>query len=113
MLPQGMHSSEPEEIEETGGFAQDERGMLETGKALAIVGVVIGAVVTALVLAAVAPEFFGAVADLNAVFTNESTTTGDATADSLLSVFPIIIGITGLFAIAGLAIVAFRLRGTR
>lgn len=75
---------------------------------MGIVATVIGAVVVILVVAAVAPQFFSALADTNEVLTDANTTTGDTTADSLLGVFPLMIGITGLFAIVGIVLAAVR-----
>lgn len=81
-----------------------------TGRALAIGGAVIGAVVVLSVIAAVAPTFFTGLSDTNAVLNDVNTTTGDATADGLIGIFPLLIGITGLFALVGAILVAVKFR---
>lgn len=82
----------------------EEDGALNTGAALTIVAVVIGAVVGLSVLAALLPTFFGSLASIGDVFSDEATTTGNADADALLPVFGLLIAFAGLFAIVGLAI---------
>ncbi len=79
-----------------------------TGRALAIGGAIIGAVVVLSVIASVAPTFFTELSDTNAVLNDPNTTTGDTTADGLLGIFPLLIGITGLFALVGAILVAVK-----
>lgn len=81
-----------------------------SGRALGIAGAIIGAVVVLSVVAAVAPTFFQELADTNAVLTSPNTTTGSTDADSLLAIFPLLIAVTGLFAIVGSILVAVKFR---
>lgn len=94
-------------------FRGDISGALNTSGALIIVAVIIGAVVGLAVLAALVPTFFGSLADIGAVFTDPSTTTGNSDADALLPVFGLLIAFGGLFAIVGLAllVVAIKKKG--
>ncbi len=77
---------------------------------LAIAGIIIGAVVSMILIAALLPEYLGAVADVTGEFNNNTTTTGDATADTLLPVFGLLVAFAGLFAIVGLVFLAVKLR---
>lgn len=72
-----------------------------TGRALGIAGGMIGALVVISVIAAVIGPYLTGVADVNTVLNDPNTTAGDATADSLLPIFPLLVGITGLFAVVG------------
>lgn len=86
-----------------------EGGAINISSALTIVGVVIGAVVSLVVLAALAPTWFDATSDLVDNFTTADV--GDATANSIANtVFPLVLGLLGVFALAGLAFAAMRLR---
>ena len=91
-------------------FMADKAGAIQTGALLSIVTVIIGAVVGLALIAALAPTYMTSLVDFVGVFTNESATTGDATADALLPVFGLLMAFVGLFAIVGLGIVAVRLR---
>jgi len=75
-----------------------------TNKGLAIAGAIIGTVVLLAIIAAMIGIYFSSVADTNAVFTDENTTTGNDTADSLLPIFPILIAFAALFGIVGLVL---------
>jgi hypothetical protein len=70
---------------------------------------VLGAVVSVLVLAALAPTFFTAIGDLAGAFESAdvNSTVGNSIANS---VFPIMISLAGVFAIAGLAFAAYKFR---
>lgn len=94
-------------------FARDQDGSLNLNAGLAIVGVVIGAVVVMAIIAALLPTFLGSLADTNAAFNDPNATTGDATADSLLPIFPILIGLGGLIAIVGLVLAAVHFGGRK
>lgn len=87
-----------------------EEGSLNISSGLTIVGVIIGAVVTMAIVAALLPTFLNSLADVNTEFNDPNATTGDATADSLLTIFPILIALGGLFAIVGLILMAVRVR---
>lgn len=89
---------------------KENAGALNTGGALVIVSVVIGAVVGLSVLGALLPTFFTSLADIGGVFTNPSTTTGNSDADALLPVFGLLIAFAGLFAIIGLALLVVHVR---
>lgn len=78
------------------------------GGVMAVVITVLGVLIGLQVLAPLTGTFFDSVEGINDNLTDANTTTGDATADSLLSVFPIIIGITGLLVFVGLVFVVFR-----
>lgn len=75
--------------------------------ALTVVGVIIGAVVSLLILAELMPTYSGAVANISDNFT--SADWGDQTANSISPIFGLVVSLGGLFAIVGLAFVAFRL----
>ena len=78
-----------------------------TGKLLNVAVVVVGAVVALAILAALLPTFLGSVEDVNE---NLSTgTTGDATADTILGIMPILVGIGAVFALVGLIFASIRL----
>lgn len=94
-------------------LAKDEAGALNTGAALTIVAVVIGAVVGLSVLAALLPTFFGSLGDIGGVFTDANTTTGNDDADALLPVFGLLIAFGGLFAIVGLALLVVSIKNKK
>lgn len=87
---------------------KDTRGYLNLNFALTIVAVIIGAVVGLFILAALAPMFFTAIADLVGAF-NDGTTNSTA-ADSLLPVFGLLVAFAGVFALVGLAIYVVKIR---
>lgn len=91
-------------------FRRDVRAMINLSGPMAIISVIIGGFVLLIIIAALLPTFFTGLADTNAALTDPNTTTGDATADSLLTVFPILIGLAGLFFIIGLIFLAFKAR---
>lgn len=82
-------------------------------KALMVAIIVVGAFVTLQVLAEILPEYFTGIADVVGVFTDPNTTTNSSAADALLSPFGLIIALSGVAAILGLAFLAFRFRGGR
>lgn len=88
----------------------DERGLINLGGVLGIAGVIIGAVVSIILIAALLPTFLDAVSDVTGAFNDANTTTGDDTADSLLPIFGLLVAFAGLFAIVGLVFLAVRLR---
>lgn len=78
-------------------------------KALSIAGVIIGAVVAVILIATLYPTYGGAVANLTENVS--STDLGDPTANSLRSVFALVISLAGLFAIVGLVFLGMSLKG--
>lgn len=91
-------------------FGRDQRGLINLGSVLSIAGIIIGAVVAVILIAALIPTYLGGIADVVGVFNDNNTTTGDTTADSLLTVFGLLIAFAGLFAIVGLVFLAVRLK---
>lgn len=92
-------------------FAMDARGFINMGTITGILTTVVVGIVILLIVAALAPTFITAVADLvNAV---ENTTFNNTTADSLRSVFGLLIALGGLFAIVAFAFLAYKRRGSR
>jgi hypothetical protein len=76
--------------------------------ALGIVVIIVGAVVGLIVLSTLFPTYSGAVANLS-----ENVTTadwGNETANALGPVFGLLIALGGLFAIIGLAFLAYKLK---
>lgn len=74
---------------------------------------IVGGVVALVLVAALIPTLFNAVNDVNTNLTDPGTTTGDGTADTLLPVFPILIGVGAIIAIVGAIFAAFRFGGGR
>lgn len=79
------------------------------GRSSGLIGAVIALVVIVSIVGATAALMFGAVADVNDNFT--TGTTGDATADSIAAVLPILIGVTFVLGLAGLVVAAVKLKG--
>lgn len=89
-------------------FSMDARGFINMGTITGILTTVVVGIVILLIVAALAPTFITAVADLvNAV---ENTSFNNTTADSLRSVFGLLIALGGLFAIVAFAFLAYRRR---
>ena len=87
----------------------DVGAQISMNAALSIAGLIVAAVVSLNVLAALAPTWFSSTKSLGDNFTNADV--GDATANSIANtVFPLIIGLLGVFAIAGLAFLVMKLR---
>lgn len=87
----------------------DTDANLELGKgALVLVAVIIGAVVVIQIVAALFPTFFNSVAAINENLT--TTSTGDDTADSLLPIFRILVGLGALFGIIGIVLAAIAIK---
>lgn len=90
-------------------FIADRGGQISVNSALTIAGVILGAVVSLNVLAALAPTWFTSTRSLTQNFTTADV--GDATANNIANtVFPLIIALIGVFAIAGLAFLVMKLR---
>lgn len=89
-------------------FSENDGGFINLGSVTGILTVVILGILVLLVLAALAPTYITAVADL--VFALESGTTNNTTADSLLPVFGLLIALGGVFALVGYAFLAYRRR---
>jgi hypothetical protein len=85
--------------------------MISMGKPLALVGVVIGAVVVVLLLGALTGVFFNSIAGINENLTEAST--GDDTADTILTVFPIVVGVSAVLGFVGLVLAAVAFARTR
>lgn len=81
-------------------------------RALAIIGILFGAVLVLSAAVAVAPTFFTSVADTNDLLGNESVTTGDETSDSLKPIFRLVFGIVALVGFIGILIAAVTIRGS-
>lgn len=91
------------------GLRHDSRAVFSVGAALTVAGIVLVSVITVLILAALSPTFFNATGDLAENFSTADV--GDSTANDIANnVFPLIIALSGVFAIAGLAFLAFRMR---
>jgi hypothetical protein len=89
-------------------FDGDESGFVNMGSITGILTVVIVGIVILLILAALAPTYLTAVADL--VQALESGTTNNTTADSLLPVFGLLVALGGVFAIVAFAFLAYKRR---
>lgn len=94
-------------------FVVDQRAQMGlSGKAMAVISAVISVIVITSILAATLGTTFTSVADVNAVFNDPNQTLNDTTTDSLLTVFPILIGLGFLFAVVGLVLAAVAFRRT-
>lgn len=80
------------------------------GVALTVAAIIIGAVVAIIILATLFPTYSGAVGNLSTNFTNANW--GNSTANSLSPVFGLLIALLGMFAIIGLAFLAFQFKGS-
>lgn len=89
-------------------FAKDRNAFVNMGSFTGILTVVIVGIVILLILAALAPTYLTAIADLVAAL--EGGTTNNTTADSLLPVFGLLIALGGVFALVGFAFLAYRRR---
>ena len=90
-------------------FRAHMAGAISVQSAITIAGLIVTAVVALNVLAALAPTWFDSTGDLAENFSTADV--GDATANSIANdVFPLIIALLGVFAIAGLAFLVFKLR---
>jgi len=104
----GMGHKNPSLIEGTEtSLTNDRSGFINLGRVSGVVSVIIIAVVTLLILAALAPTFLSAVNDT--VHAVEDADTGNTTANTLLSVFGLLIAFAGLFAIVALVMRAVRI----
>lgn len=87
----------------------DTAAAFNVGSSLTLASIVVIAVVSLIVLAALAPVYFSSIAGLSENFSTADL--GDDTANSLAnSIFPLIISLGGLFAIASLAFAAYKMR---
>lgn len=91
-------------------LAKDEGGNIGLGAVLTIVLVIIGAVVSIAILAALAPTWFTSIASIVSIFTSGNYTTGDDTADGIMPVFGMLIAFLGLFALIGLVFAVVQLK---
>ena len=91
-------------------FENDDDALLNLGSVLTTAAVIIGAVVALIIVAALLPTYLGSVEDVVDTFNASTTSTGDATADSLLGTFGLIVAFAGLFAIVALVFLAIRLK---
>lgn len=83
-------------------------GLALTGRASAIIGAAVGLIVVLSVVGAVAGDLFTSISDVNTAF--DTNTTGDATADTIAAVMPLLIGVTFVLGLAGLVIGAINFR---
>lgn len=90
-------------------WKRDESGEISINFGLTIIGTIIGAVVAIAIVAALFPTYMGSLSDLGTAFNDPNTTTGDATADTLLPVFALLVAFGGLFAIVGIVLLAVKL----
>lgn len=81
--------------------------MLNMNRIGSIVTTIIGGTLALLLIAKLLPVFFPAVADVNEYLTNETTTTGDGTADALMPTFAIVVGILALLVAVGWVLKGF------
>jgi hypothetical protein len=79
---------------------------LDLNKPLAVVGVILGGIISLLLLAALLPQMFSATQDITEAF--ENGTTGNESADTILTVFAFVVPIVIVVAIVGLVIAAVR-----
>jgi hypothetical protein len=93
----------------TRSFVGDARGFINMGSITGILTAVVVGIVVLLIVAALAPTFISAVADL--VTALEGGSTNNTTADTLLPVFGLIVALGGVFAIVGYAFLAYKRRG--
>ena len=91
-------------------LSDDESGFINLGSVTGILSVVILGIVILLILAALAPTYLTAVADL--VGAMEAGTTNNTAADSLLPVFGLLVALGGVFALVGYAFLAYRRRSS-
>lgn len=90
-------------------FANHEEGFLNLGAFLTLAGIVLAAVVGVILLSALAPTFFSALADLVGTF--KTADVNDTTANTIANgIFPLLLALGGIFAIGGLAFAAYRMR---
>lgn len=89
-------------------LSSDEHGFINLGSVTGILTTVIVGIVVLLILAALAPSYITAVADL--VFALQDGTTNNTTADSLLPVFGLLVALGGVFALIGYAFLAYKRR---
>lgn len=90
-------------------FVRNVDAFINMGTITGVLGAIIVGIVLLLVVAALAPTFITAVADL--VSAIENNTFNNTTADGLRTVFGLIIAIGGLFALVAYAFIAYRRRG--
>lgn len=88
-------------------FARDTRAVIDMRAPFAVIGVILGAVVVFLLIAALFSTFADSVADVNENLTDENVTFGDETTDTIKPVFAIVLGLVALTGIVGLALRAF------
>jgi len=91
-------------------LSDDESGFINLGSVTGILSVVILGIVILLILAALAPTYITALADL--VQAMESGSTNNTTADRLLPVFGLLVALGGVFALVGYAFLAYRRRSS-
>ena len=91
-------------------FAHATEGELSINFGLTVIGVIIGAVVAIAIVAALFPTYMTSLASLGDTFNDPNTTTGDATADTLLPIFGLLVAFAGLFAIVGIVLLSVKLK---
>lgn len=89
-------------------WAKDTGGFVSLQPVLAIVGIVLSVILAVLILAALAPTFFTAVADLTGAFVNADT--NSTLANTILGIIAIIVPLVLIFGFIGLIIYAARFR---
>lgn len=93
-------------------LVRDDAAAVNFVSALSVVGVVLSAVITLIIVARLMPQFVDSVADVNENLTSEEVTFGDETTDGIKPVFAIVVGLSALVGLVALIIGAFvRFRG--
>lgn len=81
------------------------------GRSQSLIGAVIGLVVIVSIVSATAALMFTEIASFNTALS--TNTTGDATADTIAGVLPILVGVTFVLGLVALVVSAIRLRASR
>lgn len=87
------------------GFLRNVAAFVSLGPVLAVVGVVLGVIITVLVIAALAPDFFNATGDITDAFTNSGLS---GTAGVIAGIVAILIPLALLFALTTLVLKVIR-----
>lgn len=87
-------------------FARNLDGFMNMGVFIGIITVILVALVSLLIIAELAPDYFTAIADLVNIF--ETSTTNNTTADRILRVLAIVVALGGVFGLVGLIFLAYR-----
>lgn len=86
----------------------DSQALVSIGPALAIVGVVLATLISVLILAALAPDFFAGVADITGVLTTADL--NNTLANTIAGIVAILVPLVLLFAFVGLIFKAAKMK---